>query len=354
MSDPVKGSIASKLAEQVARAAVASKEYQAELGLAEDPGNRDDVLANILPGQQLIDIPLDLISSAAEGQARQDFNEERLKALADSLKRSGVREPIIVTPHGAEPGRFEIVAGERRWRAAQLAGLAEIPCIIDGKLVEKKDKLLAQAEENLHRENLNPVEEAAILVQLMEAREIDIREAGELMGKSYRQARRLQQVHAAPAPIKRTLGRGEIDLRMALELVRVFNAYTREDESPAQKVALRRIDALVERVVREEWSVKRLELYAARIVGGKGPATDEAPAATEQGTVQAVDGQRSGLRAEAPKGNPQRALVSRQEGVLLVDVDRVEHGALLPEERATLIALLEDLLTKTRHARIRL
>ena len=54
------------------------------------------------------------------------------------MKRSGVREPIIVTPHGAEAGRFQIVAGERRWRAAQLAGLSEIPCIVDPGLIERR------------------------------------------------------------------------------------------------------------------------------------------------------------------------------------------------------------------------
>lgn len=252
MSDPVKGSIASKLAEQVAMATVASKEDQATLDFAEEGGAREEVLASILPGQQLLSIPVDLISPAAEGQARQDFNEERLKALAESLKRSGVREPIIVTPHGAEPGRFEIVAGERRWRAAQLAGLTEIPCIVDAKLAERKDKLLAQAEENLHRENLNPVEEAAVLVQLMEARGIDVREAGELMGKGYRQARRLLKLHTAAAPIKKALARGQIDSRVASELVRIFTVYAREDETPGNAIALRRIDSLIERIVREQ------------------------------------------------------------------------------------------------------
>jgi hypothetical protein len=154
--------------------------------------------------------------------------------------------------------------------------------------------------------------------------------------------------------MKSALGRGQIDLRMALELVRVFNAYVREDESPAGKVALRRIDALVQRIVLEAWSVKRLELYAAKVVGGSGQATDDAPVAAEQDAARAVDGRPGGLRGETPKGNPQRALVSQQGGLILVDEDRVEHGELLPEERATLITLLEELLTKTWHARIRL
>jgi len=282
---------------------------------------------------------------------RRDFDEERLKALAESLKRSGVREPIIVTPHGAEPGRFQIVAGERRWRAAQLAGLTEVPCIVDAKLVERKDKLLAQAEENLHRENLNPVEEAAVLAQLMEVRGIEVREAGELMGRSYRQARRLQQIHAAPAPIRRALGRGEVDLRMALELIRTFNAYAREDESPSGKVAARRIDALVERVVREAWSVKRLERFAAKAAGEGVAAAVEEPGGDGQGAPAAA-APTSGAGVGRPE-DQKRALVARKDGLIVIDAGRLEEGEVLSEERATLIALLEEVLTKARHARVR-
>ncbi len=357
MDDLFKGSIASKLAEKVERAADGdAKEGEALLdAMAEEANLEDGVLENVLPGQHLARIRVDHISPAPEGQARQDFNDERLKTLAESLKRSGVREPIIVTPHGAEPGRFQIVAGERRWRAAHLAGLTEIPCIVDPKLVERKDKLLAQAEENLHRENLNPVEEAAILVQLMEARGIDVREAGELIGKGYRQARRLQQLHTAAPPIKRALARGQIDARVAVEMIRVFNRFVREDESPSSAVALRRIESLIERVVRDQWSLKRIEQYAARVAGGGGSeAASEEDARPDH---EASDGSgptaSSSGAARLPADESRRgALVGRKDGRLLVDVERLEHGTISPEERASLIVLLEDLLTKTRHAKL--
>jgi ParB family chromosome partitioning protein len=258
-----------------------------------------------------------------------------------------------VTPSGAEPGRFQIVAGERRWRAAQLAGLTEIPCIVDPTLVDRKEKLLAQAEENLHRENLNPVEEAAILAQLMEARGIDVRAAGELMGKSYRQARRLQQLHAAAPPIKRALARGHIDGRVAVEMVRIFGKLAREDETPGSTVALRRIDALIERVMREQWSLRRVERHAARVVGRGEPEAGEDDGASEPAVIGT---------AEAPPGAPRRApsgaatpaaLCTRQDGRVEIDLNRLEQGEIAPEERAALIALLEDLLTKTRHAKVR-
>lgn len=143
----------------------------------------------------LIELPVDHVSPGPEPQARQHFDAARLETLARSLKRSGVREPIIVRPDATTPGRYRIVAGERRWRAARLAGLTEIPCLVDEALADPRQRLLAQAEENLHREDLNAVEEATVLVQLMDAFAIDAQDAGALVGRSYQQARRLIQIH---------------------------------------------------------------------------------------------------------------------------------------------------------------
>ena len=262
MDEPIKNSIAVRLVSQAQAAAQSSiGPSDAEVGGA----GEDNVLRHILPDQHLLRVPVDRIAPAREGQSRQDFNEERLAALAESLKRSGVREPIIVTPHGAEPGRFQIVAGERRWRAAQLAGLSEIPCIVDPGLVERKDKLLAQAEENLHRENLNAVEEAAVLVELMKARSIDVKEAAELLGKSPRQARRLLQIHGAAAPIKRAVARGQLDARVALEMVRIHNRLVKQDPSPSGSGAFKKIERLVERFVSEGWTMRKLERLVAKL-----------------------------------------------------------------------------------------
>jgi ParB family chromosome partitioning protein len=272
------------------------------------------------------------------------------------LKRSGVREPIIVTPHGADAGRFQIVAGERRWRAAQLAGLSEIPCIVDPGLIERKDKLLAQAEENLHRENLNAVEEAGVLVQLMEARSIDVKEAGELLGKSQRQARRLLQLHGAAAPIKRAVARGQLDARAGVELIRVHNRYLREDPSPAGSEALKRIERLVERIVKEEWSVRRLEQFVARI-DGKEPAerkegadqeaADDEPARTKTKETKAP-GETNAAAPEVVR--KRRPIMERIGDTLVLNIVRIERHELSPEERANLITLFEDLLFKTRRS----
>jgi ParB family chromosome partitioning protein len=338
MDEMRKTSIAEQLAEESARRSSSDATRVAQSTVGED----DNVLRHILPGQHLLRIPVDRVAPASEGQARQDFDEERLKALADSLRRSGVREPIIVTPHGAEPGRFQIVAGERRWRAAQLAGLLEVPCIVDPSLVERKDKLLAQAEENLHRENLNAVEEAAVLVQLMEARHIDAKEAGDLLGKGQRQVRRLLQLHAAAAPIKRAVARGQLDARAAIEMVRIHKCFLREDESPSGAQALKRIERLIERYVREQWPMRRLEKFEAQ-TESKDPAEGET--APDLAPTSAAPSARTSKVPDAPEA---RFVMARTDGRLTIDLDLIDHGQVAPEERATLIALLEELLFKVR------
>ncbi len=351
MDEISKTSIVARLAEQTSCAGAPT-----EVGVSNE-GIDDNVLRHILPDQHLLRIPIDRIIPAPEGQARQDFNEERLQALAGSLKRSGVREPIIVTPHGAEPGRFQIVAGERRWRAAQLAGLTEIPCIVDPGLVDRKDKLLAQAEENLHRENLNAVEEAAVLAQLMDARGIDAKEAGELLGKSQRQARRLLQLHAAAAPIKRAVARGQLDARAALEMVRVHNRFARVDASPSGAVALKRIERLIERYVSEAWTIRKLERLVAKLDakdGARVPDDDSLAEAGEQTPRPLARERRPAgkpLAPEAPAGAfAPGPVMERRGNLVILNVEQIERRQLSPEERATLIDLFEDLLFKARRS----
>jgi ParB/RepB/Spo0J family partition protein len=359
-------SIVEKLTSRITRA----EQVRASEANGADPvavyaaeATKDAVLASILPGQQLRSVRLDLISPAPDGQARQQFDEERLRALADSLRRSGVREPIIVTPHGAEPGHFQIVAGERRWRAAQLAGLEEIPCIIDPKLVDRPTKLLAQAEENLHRENLNAVEEADVLAQLMGARDLDVREAGELIGRSYAQARRLYRIHMAVEPIKKALIRGELDARGAIEVDRVFNAL---EKAVGNEEALKRVEKLLERIVREKWPIRRIEQHAKKVAGGddeesavatssglSGEAVTAAPATVNRSAETTPDeaapvvAQEVVAEMEVVPDTPPR-LFTREHGRVVVEEARIQRGLVTPEEREQLIAVLEELLMRVR------
>jgi ParB family transcriptional regulator, chromosome partitioning protein len=99
-------------------------------------------------------------------QPRQHFNEESLNSLAASIAELGVLQPIIVRPDADNPGKFELIAGERRWRAAQIAKLNQIPVLVQSD-VDDVNSLERAIVENLHREDLNPLEEAAAYQQLI-------------------------------------------------------------------------------------------------------------------------------------------------------------------------------------------
>lgn len=368
MGEARQTSIVEKLAGTVARA----EEARAAGGATRDdaeayaaPATTDKMLASILPGQQLRMIPVALISPAREGQARQEFDEERLRTLAESLRRSGVREPIIVTPHGAAAGQFQIVAGERRWRAAKLAGLAEIPCIIDPNLVDRREKLLAQAEENLHRENLNAVEEARVLAQIMDSRNLDVREAGELIGRSYPQARRLYRIHMAIDAIKQAVIRGQLDARGAIEVDRIYNALLGR---VGRDEALGRTQKLLERIVKEKWPIRRIEKHAKEIAGGACDDDAAEPVAADSGATGGPPAPGTG-RTESPEQRDGRdepsqaasrpaagslpktppALFTQEGGGrVIIEGDRIQRGQVTPEEREQLIAILEDLLMRVR------
>jgi ParB family chromosome partitioning protein len=112
-------------------------------------------------------------------QPRKDFAPESLRELADSIKEQGIVQPLIVRPHG---GNFELIAGERRWRAAQMLGLAEVPVIV--RQADDRAVLELALIENLQRENLNAIEEAQGYAQLISQFQLTQEEAATKVGRS--------------------------------------------------------------------------------------------------------------------------------------------------------------------------
>jgi ParB/RepB/Spo0J family partition protein len=294
----------------------------------------------------LVHVPVALVSPGPKPQARQRFEPERLHALAESVRRSGVRQPIIVVRDEAAPNRYRIVAGERRWRAAQLAGLAEIPCLVDNALADPKERLLAQAEENLHREDLNVVEEATVLVQLMDAFSVDAEEAGALIGRSYQQARRLIQIHNAPQPIRDAIVQGHIDARAALELVRIHNKLAHEAGSRGKERVVAALYELIDRVVNERWTIRRLERYARNLVdAGADPKTVRRIGSHEAPSSKPVSAR---VASAPPPAMTSTAPFRRVENGVFIDTGRIAHRQVSPEEREELIKILEELLMAVR------
>jgi ParB family transcriptional regulator, chromosome partitioning protein len=137
------------------------------------------------PGERLAMLPLDLLQRG-KYQPRLDMRPESLAELAESIKAQGVVQPIVVRPIGqanqGESQRYEIIAGERRWRAAQQAGLADIPAVI--RDVPDDTAVAMALIENIQRENLNPLEEARALSRLIEEFGLTHQEAADAVGRS--------------------------------------------------------------------------------------------------------------------------------------------------------------------------
>ncbi len=128
----------------------------------------------------LSSLPVDVIERGRY-QPRRDFNPESLQELADSIAAQGVVQPIVVRPIEAA-GRYEIIAGERRWRAAQLAGLDQIPVVV--RDVPDQTAMAMGLIENIQRDDLNPLEEAAALHRLLHEFELTHQQIAQAVGKS--------------------------------------------------------------------------------------------------------------------------------------------------------------------------
>jgi len=136
-------------------------------------------------GERLAKLPLDLLQRGRY-QPRLDMRAETLTELADSIKAQGVVQPIVVRPlESPAPGesqRYEIIAGERRWRAAQMAGLTEIAAVI--RAIPDEDAIAVALIENIQRENLNPLEEARALTRLITEFGVTHQQAADAVGRS--------------------------------------------------------------------------------------------------------------------------------------------------------------------------
>ena len=135
--------------------------------------------------EELAKLPLDLLQRGRY-QPRMDMRPESLQELADSIKSQGVVQPIVVRPIGSpgagEAQRYEIIAGERRWRAAQMAGLGQIPAVI--RDIPDEAAIAVALIENIQREDLNPLEEARALERLISEFDLTHQEAADAVGRS--------------------------------------------------------------------------------------------------------------------------------------------------------------------------
>lgn len=207
-------------------------------------------------------------------QPRKTFDREKLEALADSIRENGMVQPIIVAK---EKDYYRIVAGERRWRAAKLLGLSEIPAIVRDYSAQQADQIALV--ENLQRDDLNPMEEASGYRTLMEKHGLTQETVAQKLGKSRPAVANALRLLTLPADVQALLEQGKLSAGHARALLGL----------PAAK----KISALAQQAVKESLSVREVErLVKAQTAEKKKPAKRTA---ADPNVINAIDACRERL-----------------------------------------------------------
>ena len=185
------------------------KGLDALLGIAEDVNANQGMGADSAPlaDGKLQQLPVELLQRG-QYQPRRDFNADSLQELADSIASQGLIQPIVV--RALDQGNYEIIAGERRWRAAQLAGIDEIPAIV--REISDQATIAMALIENIQREDLNPVEESQALIRLQDEFKLTQQQVAEAVGKSRSAVTNLMRLAALQPLVQQQLERGDIEL----------------------------------------------------------------------------------------------------------------------------------------------
>ncbi len=197
-------------------------------------------------GTTLLEIPTSDIEPNRY-QPRDHFDEETLASLTASVRELGVLQPILVRP-AAEPGRYELIAGERRWRAAKRAGLPSVPAIV--REVDDLDSLEQAVVENLHRQDLNPLEEAAAYQQLIEDFDLTQERLAERVGKSRSAVANTLRLFQLPPSIQKLVAEDQLTAGHARALLGTPDRAFQEGlakRAVAQGLSVREVEDAVRR-----------------------------------------------------------------------------------------------------------
>ena len=236
-------------------------------------------------------VPLRLLCPCAN-QPRKHFADTALEELAASIRSQGVLQPLVVRPMAQTvPQKYEIIAGERRWRAAKLAGLSDVPVLI--REMSDDDVLIVALVENLQREDLNPLEEALALQQLRERLPLNQEELAAKLGKSRSAVANALRLLQLPESMREALAEGTLTPGHGRAVLAVSDETQRE--------------ALFERILRDDLNVRDAEALAAHIKShgslpddSGGRAAKSAPRAAKPESVRVAQSLlRTGLHPRA-------------------------------------------------------
>jgi ParB family chromosome partitioning protein len=211
------------------------------------------------PADTLRQLPVDALAPG-KYQPRKTLDEAKLAELAESIKAQGVIQPIVVRDLGGR--RFEIIAGERRWRASQLAGLSEIPAVV--REVDDRTVVAMALIENIQREDLNPLEEAQALQRLIDEFDLTHAQAADAVGRSRAAVSNLLRLLEMPKEIRTLVETRALEMGHARALLTL---------PPQAAIALAR------QAADNGWSVREVEHRVQQLASGKLPPAKRARAA---------------------------------------------------------------------------
>lgn len=222
-------------------------------------------------GGAIDSLPVDIIERG-RFQPRRDFNPDSLQELADSIAAQGVVQPIVVRPVGK--GRYEIIAGERRWRAAQQAGLSEIPVVV--RDVPDKTAMAMGLIENIQRDDLNPLEEASALHRLLNEFELTHQQIAQAVGKSRTTVTNLLRLLDLNPDVKQFIEERRLEMGHARALLGL-------KEQPQSEAA--------RQVVAQGLSVRETEKLVRRLQGlEEKPRPRAGETATQDPNIRSLEG----------------------------------------------------------------
>jgi len=233
-------------------------------------------------------------------QPRRHFDDEAFMALVGSVREKGVLQPLLVRPDPDAEGHFEIVAGERRWRAAQQAQLHEVPAVV--KTLTDRETLEVALVENLQREDLTPLEEAEAYRRLLEEFGHTQEVLARVIGKSRSHIANMIRLLGLPEPVRRMLDEGQISAGHARTLV--------NSENPLE---------LAREIVRRDLNVRQAEDLTRK---------RQVPAAARPGAMAPKDANLAALEAELSEALGLKVSVSAKKGGagrIAIDYDAPEQ-----------------------------
>jgi ParB family transcriptional regulator, chromosome partitioning protein len=231
------------------------------------------------PGEELVELPLEQLQPGKH-QPRRTFDPAALDSLADSIRAQGVVQPIVVRPVAG--GRYEIVAGERRWRAAQKVGLKKIPAVV--RSMEDRAAMAVALVENIQRADLNPLEEADALRRLISEVGLTHEQCSEAVGRSRAAVTNLLRLFELNEDVQALLREGKLSLGHAKVLLGVTG---------------QRQSSLASLVVARQYSVRQTEELVRQAVAGRSAR----PRKASRSPLEAELTQKVGLPVRVQQGN---------------------------------------------------